>query len=88
MTRDPNWWGRLEAAFHGALELPPAERHAYLARVCGGDPELQKEVEEMLAAEDTPDAFDLERFVRDVIRRLRMSSSRRARRDPECDPPK
>ena len=63
MTRESNWWTRLDAVFQAVLELPPAERPAYLDRVCRGDPDLRAEVEEMLAAEGTSDPLDLDRFV-------------------------
>jgi serine/threonine-protein kinase len=63
MTRDPDWWSRLDAAFQGALELPPADRSAYLDRVCGADPKLRAEVEDMLEAESTPALLELERLV-------------------------
>jgi serine/threonine-protein kinase len=73
MTREPDWWTRLDAAFQGALELPPAERAAYLERVCASDAALRAEVEAMLAAESAPDALDLERLVHPD-------------EAPECDP--
>jgi serine/threonine-protein kinase len=63
MTRESNWWTRLDAVFQGALELPPDERPAYLDRACRADPDLRAEVEEMLAAEGTSDPLDLERLV-------------------------
>jgi hypothetical protein len=38
-------WQRVEAVFHAALEHAPGERLAYLRGSCGGDLELQREVE-------------------------------------------
>ena len=70
MTPESNWWTRLDAVFQGALELPPAERPAYLDWACRADPDLRAEVEEMLAGESAPDALDLERQARAMFIRL------------------
>jgi len=43
--------------FNAALELPPAERVAYLDLVCAGDHALRKRVEELLQAGDKAGAF-------------------------------
>lgn len=44
-------WRRVEDIFHAALALAgDAERDAYLARACSGDPALRGEVESLLAA--------------------------------------
>jgi serine/threonine-protein kinase len=45
-------WQRIEELFHGAVELPVAERVAFLARSCGEDRELRAQVERLLAAGD------------------------------------
>jgi serine/threonine-protein kinase len=37
--------------FHSALETPPAERAAFLDQACGGDKELRREVDSLLAAD-------------------------------------
>ncbi len=42
---------REERIFHGALELPPAERPAFLDAQCAGDADLRVEVEDLLAAQ-------------------------------------
>ena len=42
-------WERLQAIFHHALELPPAERAGRLEKECGADDDLRREVEAMLA---------------------------------------
>lgn len=39
---------RIEEIFHAALEVPAAEREAYLERECGGDAALRSEVESLL----------------------------------------
>lgn len=43
-------WNRLEQLFYTALDLPPADRTAYLDQACGGDSELRTEVESLLAS--------------------------------------
>ena len=63
MTGHSDWWSRLDAAFHGALELPAHERPSYLDRVCGDDLQLRAEIEDMLRAEATHDSPDLEPLV-------------------------
>jgi serine/threonine protein kinase/Tfp pilus assembly protein PilF len=46
-------WSRIEGLFHQAAELPPAERPGFLDRVCGGDQELRRELDSLLAADRT-----------------------------------
>ena len=41
-------WLRAKQVFQEALELSPQERPAYVARACGGDADLQREVESLL----------------------------------------
>ena len=48
--KKPADWSRIRALFHGALELAPEEREAYLRREAGGDEDLLREVESLLAA--------------------------------------
>jgi hypothetical protein len=48
---NPSRWKEVEAIFHAAVDLPPDERGNFLARRCGGDQELRREVESLLAAE-------------------------------------
>jgi eukaryotic-like serine/threonine-protein kinase len=43
-------WQAIEEIFHAALDLPGAERQAYLARVCAGRGALRAEVESLLAS--------------------------------------
>jgi eukaryotic-like serine/threonine-protein kinase len=59
MPREPDWWTRLDEVFQGALEIPAADRAAYLERACSGDPHLRADIEAMLTAE----AVGIERFV-------------------------
>ncbi len=54
MPADPN---RARDVFLAALELSPEQRPAYLAEACGGDADLQAEVERLLAAHADPDSI-------------------------------
>ena len=53
---DPERWRQVEELYHSAVERPQVEREAYLAAACGGDAELRREVESLLAQQsvDTP----------------------------------
>ena len=44
-------WQRVKALFQAAVELPPGARGAYLASAVGGDDELRREVESLLASD-------------------------------------
>ena len=45
-------WSRVEEVFGQAVGLPAREREASLDRACGGDLELRREVESLLAADE------------------------------------
>jgi serine/threonine protein kinase/Tfp pilus assembly protein PilF len=47
-------WQRLWEVFHRALERPAEERSVYLAATCGGDPDLRRQIEELLGALELP----------------------------------
>ena len=47
-TMSPERWQQVEQLFQSVLELPAAERAAYLAKACGDDAELRHEVEALL----------------------------------------
>jgi len=51
MSTEQTDWQRMRALFEQALELPPAERAAFLETRCAGQPELRAEVEALLAAD-------------------------------------
>ena len=53
---DPDRWRRIEGLYQSAAERKPEERDAFLAAACGGDEELRREVESLLAQQsiDTP----------------------------------
>lgn len=57
---DPRRFARLNELFDGARALERPRRAAYLAEACGGDDELRREVEELLAEDDRhgEDALD------------------------------
>jgi serine/threonine protein kinase len=46
---DQERWQRVEALFHAALERGPEARQAFLDVECGGDADLQRQVELLLA---------------------------------------
>jgi hypothetical protein len=47
---DRERWERIAAIFDQALEVPGPERAALVARLCGSDRTVRREVEEMLVA--------------------------------------
>jgi serine/threonine-protein kinase len=53
----PERWQRLQEVFHAAADLDPPQQAAYLEEACGGDAELRREAEALLAAR--PDADEL-----------------------------
>lgn len=57
MGTEATTWERLEALFDAALRLGAAERAAYLARACGDDERLHREVTALLAAFEKQAAF-------------------------------
>ncbi|MAW61913.1 MAG: hypothetical protein CMJ94_13935 [Planctomycetes bacterium] len=50
-------FARIQRIFEEAVELPAAERAAFLDRACADDPELRARVEELLAADAELDEF-------------------------------
>ncbi len=48
-------WDRVWDVFHRALAAPGEERGEIVERLCGGEAELRREVEDLLAAHDRPD---------------------------------
>jgi len=60
MTTPPlDRWRQIEALFHEAQARAPEERAAYLASRCGGDSELRREVESLLAQQTAPGLDDV-----------------------------
>jgi len=54
----PQRWRELEEIYHAAVELEPASRDAFLARVCKGDEPLRCEVESLLELDNLPQLID------------------------------
>nr|MDQ5835996.1 serine/threonine protein kinase [Acidobacteriota bacterium] len=50
-------WQRLEELFHAALRLSGAEREDYLARACGAEEALRREVESLVGAFESERSF-------------------------------
>src|SRR6185369_8290791 len=54
---NPERWKRIKEILDIALRLPPAEREAYLTRVCEDDAELRAEVNSLLEAQEAAGDF-------------------------------
>jgi len=54
---DPQRWRSVEGLFHAALERGPEARQAFLDVACGGDTDLQRQVELLLAKEKEAGSF-------------------------------
>src|SRR5258705_12605477 len=50
-------WQRIKELLHNALDIPRAERPAYLDKTCNGNAELRREVESLLASHDEAGTF-------------------------------
>ena len=50
-------WNQVDQLLQSALEVPAAERDAYLRNACAGDQRLEEEVRSLLAAHDGADNF-------------------------------
>jgi TolB-like protein len=49
---DRGRWQRIEQLYYAALEMPAEARSAFLAQQCNADPDLRREVEELLAQDE------------------------------------
>src|SRR5678816_1772608 len=54
--KQPNW-NRIQEIYHAALARPHSERSAFVADACCGDLDLQREVNSLLAADDSASGF-------------------------------
>lgn len=54
---DPERWRRVEDLYHSALSREPPARRAFLAEECGSDEELLREVDGLLAHDDSNAGF-------------------------------
>ncbi|MEK7831732.1 MAG: protein kinase, partial [Acidobacteriota bacterium] len=52
----PDRWARIDHLLDEAMELPSAERPAYLNKACAGDEDLRREVESLLDAHEQAEA--------------------------------
>jgi len=50
--KQPNW-NRIQEIYHAALARPHSERSAFVANVCSGDLELERDVNSLLQADDS-----------------------------------
>src|ERR1044071_6927819 len=50
-------WRRVEQLYQAAVDLPDAERPAFLDRECGGDPALRHEVASLIALQPAAECF-------------------------------
>lgn len=50
-------WQKIEEIFEKAVEMPPAERNAYLAEVCNGDENLRQQIEKLILADEQTNHF-------------------------------
>ena len=53
----PELWQRVQEILERALVMNPKDRPSFLEETCGGDPELRREVESLLATEDDATGF-------------------------------
>jgi len=56
-TTNPERWKRAEAILVEALELPTERRASFLDEACGGDADLRREVDSLLAADEETGDF-------------------------------
>jgi len=54
---DLEQWHEVDRLFAAALDRPPAERPAFLEEACAGDPDLRREVERLLVADQAASQF-------------------------------
>lgn len=55
--KPPNW-DRLQEIYHAALALPRHERDEFVARECGADLAMQRQIESLLNADDLEDILE------------------------------
>jgi eukaryotic-like serine/threonine-protein kinase len=63
---NPSRWRSVEDLYHGASDLPAAEREAYLSHACRGDDDLRREVEELLQQSEAPPGI-LDQPIRELL---------------------
>ena len=50
-------WQQMQEIFHASLDYEGDARADYLRQACADDPELQREIEALLAAHEEPTSF-------------------------------
>lgn len=75
----PVVWRQLEMLFHSAAELPTDERSIYLEEACGGDAELRRRIEMLLAAADKTFGF-IEKPLQEAAQNVMASGDTAGRR--------
>ncbi|MGD9560983.1 MAG: protein kinase [Pyrinomonadaceae bacterium] len=53
----PERWQKIEAVFQAAADLPRTEQKSFLKAECGPDDELRREVERLLASDESAEGF-------------------------------
>ena len=53
----PESWQQVKRLFDAALQQDPASRDRFLSQTCGGNSEVKKEVEKLLAAHEQAGSF-------------------------------
>ncbi len=71
---EPAQWPRIEELFYAALDLPEAERAAFLTRACSDDDAVRHEVKSLLAARVDAEGF----LSQPVIERSLLSGAQQA----------
>src|SRR5215510_7610541 len=54
--KQPNW-NRIQEIYHSALARPHSERSVFVANLCSGDLDLEREVNSLLQADDSASGF-------------------------------
>jgi len=65
----PERWQQVKGLFHSALARGPDERADFLARACGGDESLRREIESLIRSHDLGESF-IEQPAADVAAEL------------------
>src|ERR1044072_7116753 len=73
----PEQYERLGEIYHAALELDPEDRPRFLAKACGGDQQLHREVESLLRASERADGF-IAREVAGVVAEMAAQQKNRS----------
>ena len=76
---DAELWKQVDEMLDAALELPPAEREAYVAAVCEGHDEVRREVLSLLSAQEQAGTFLAGSAMRAAAQALARESDGRGR---------